>query len=164
MTSSVDNPSPVQPSPSHAAPPGDTEGRSRRTMYLVIGVVVLALVVVGLVTFRSAKSSAAADQKADQLISALNAAGLRAPTKEQIVRVLGDDGGAVCANPSSALTRAVLLGELTNGAGSVGLRPVIVDNTVVQGQLLIIKVYCPEQLQKFTDFVNGLKYAPVAKG
>ena len=42
-----------------------------------------------------------------------------------------------------------------------GQRPVIADNKVVQGQLLAIMTYCPDELQQFTDFVNSLKYADV---
>jgi hypothetical protein len=118
---------------------------------------------VALAVFHSAKSNAAADQKADQLVSELNAAGLRQPSKDQIVRVLGDDGGATCADPNSALKRGILLGELTNGAAGPGIRPVIADKKVVKGQLLIIKVYCPDQLQKFQEFVDSLKFADVAK-
>jgi hypothetical protein len=52
---------------------------------------------------------------------------------------------------------------LTNGAGGPGMRPVIVDNKVVQGQLLAIKVYCPENLDKFSKVVDKLKYADVVK-
>jgi hypothetical protein len=35
---------------------------------------------------------------------------------------------------------------------------------VVQGQLLAVKTYCPDELQQFTEVVDGLKYANVAKG
>jgi hypothetical protein len=64
-----------------------------------------------------------------------------------IVDVFGDDGGATCAKPNSALKRGLLLGELTNGAAGPGARPIIADNRVVQGQLLVMKVYCPDELR-----------------
>ena len=41
-----------------------------------------------------------AQDKANQLITALEKAGVRAvPSQEQIVGVLGSDGGAICKNP-----------------------------------------------------------------
>lgn len=137
--------------------------RTRRTTYFVLGAAFLLLVGVALLAFSSAKSTAEAQQKADQYISELAAAGLRTPTNEQVVRVFGDDGGAACVNPNSALKTGFVLGELTNGAAGPGLRPIIADNRVLQGQLLMIKVYCPEELAEFTEFVNQLKFADVAK-
>jgi hypothetical protein len=137
--------------------------RTRRTTYIVLGVVFLLLVGVALFAYSSAKSTAEAEQKADQYIAELSAAGLRTPSKAQVVRVLGDDGGPACADPNSALKRGIFLGELTNGAAGPGIRPIIADNVVVQGQLLMIKVYCPDELQKFSDFVDSLKYADVVR-
>ena len=49
-----------------------------------------------------------ADQKATSSIAAVTAAGGRAPSKEQVVRVFGDDGGAVCDDPSGSLSKAIL--------------------------------------------------------
>ena len=54
----------------------DTE---RRTIYIVAGVVVLVLLVVALFSYRSKEASEQADQKANQLIAALTAAGARTP-------------------------------------------------------------------------------------
>ena len=84
------------------------------------------------------------------------------PTCDQVARVLGDDGGATCENPNEALSRAVLLSQLTNGATGPGARPVIADSRVVQGQLLIIEIYCPDELDDFKDFVGDLKTDDVA--
>ena len=78
------------------------------------------------------------------------------------MRVLGDDGGAVCANPNKALSRATLLTQLANGASGPGARPVIADSRVVQGQVLIIQVYCPDELEEFQEFADDLKTADVA--
>ena len=138
--------------------------RTRRTTYIVLGVVFLLLAGVALFAFGSARSTAQAEAKADQYLAELSANGLRTPSREQVVQVLGDDGGALCNDPASALNRAGLYGTLTNGAGGPGARPVIADNKVLQGQLLAIKVYCPEELEKFTEVVDGLKYADVAQG
>jgi hypothetical protein len=77
--------------------------------------------------------------------------------------VLGDDGGAVCQDPASALSRATLNAQLTNGAAGPGQRPVIADKRVVQGQALIIKVYCPEYIEEFQQVVDDLKFDDVAE-
>jgi hypothetical protein len=144
--------------------PVDTAPKTRRTLYIVLGVIFVVLTVAALLVFRSAKSTAASEDKAAQLTAALTAAGLRAPSTDQIVRVLGDDGGAVCANPNSALKKAIVYGQLTNGAGGPGLRPVIADNNVLRGELLIIEIYCPDELPAFAEFVNGTKLADVVNG
>jgi Tfp pilus assembly protein FimT len=122
------------------------------------------LAVLGLAVFRSAKSSVTAERKADQLIAALTVAGLRAPPKDQIERVLGDDGGAVCADPNSALVHGVMNSQLSNGAGGPGTRPVIVDDRVAKGGLLIIGIYCPGKLADYQAYIDGMNYANVAKG
>jgi hypothetical protein len=137
-------------------------GRERYVVYLVVGGIVAVAMVVGLFTFHANNESARAQAKADQLISALEQTGARTPDKDQVVRVLGDDGGATCADPNAALTRAVLLSQLSNGAAFVGLRPVIADSRAVRGQLLILKVYCPDELKDFQKFVDDLKTDNVA--
>ena len=137
-------------------------GHERRTIYIVVVVVVVILLIIGLIAFSSAKSTQQAEQKADQFIAALQAEGARTPTRDQVVRVLGDDGGATCDNPNDALSRGILLSLLSNGAAGPGMRPVIADSRVVNGQLLIIKIYCPDELQDFQKFVDDLKTDDVA--
>jgi hypothetical protein len=39
---------------------------------------------------------------------------------------------------------------------------VIADSRVLQGQLLIIEVYCPDELEDFQEFVDDLKTDDVA--
>jgi Tfp pilus assembly protein FimT len=107
--------------------------RSMRWTVLIVEGVLLLLVVIGLAVYRSGSASSAAQAKADQLTSALAAAGLPAPARDQIVRVLGEDGGAVCADPSGALSKAALNSQLSNGAGGPGSRPVIAAGRLVQG-------------------------------
>ena len=142
-----------------------SEQHERRTMYIVITVAVLALAVVALLFYSSAQATQAAQAKADQLIAALEQAGATStPSQEQIVRVLGNDGGATCADPGGALTKAALLGLIANGAAGPGGRPVIADRRVVLGQLLIVQTYCPNELPAFQRVVNALKFAPVATG
>ena len=136
--------------------------RERSWLYITCWVVLIALVVGGLIVFRSATETKNANDKADQLITELKAASARTPDKDQIVRVLGDDGGATCADPNDALSRSILLSQLTNGATGPGARPVIADSRVFKGQLLIIKIYCPDELDDFQAYVDNLKTDNVA--
>ena len=138
--------------------------REHRTMYIVIAAVFVVLLVITLFTHRSKESTEQAQQKANQLIAALTQAGLPAPTQQQVVTVLGDDGGAVCDDPSGSLRKSIFLGQLMNGAAGPGMRPVIADNRVVKGELAIIQVYCPDELQGFQEFVNGLNLDQTVKG
>ncbi|MEN3358511.1 MAG: hypothetical protein V7637_2493 [Mycobacteriales bacterium] len=136
---------------------------STRWIVLVVDVVLLLLVVIGLAVYRSGSASSVALAKADQLAATLGAAGLPVPARDQIVRVLGEDGGAACADPGGALSRAVLNSHLSNGAGGPGSRPVIAAGRLVQGEKLVLSVYCPDQLAGFTRYVDGLKYSDVIK-
>lgn len=136
--------------------------RERGWIYITACVLLGVLVLAGLIAFSSARETREAQEKADQLIAAIEDAGGTAPTKDQIVRVLGDDGGSTCENPNEALSRAVLLAQLANGATGPGARPVIADSRVFQGQLLIIEVYCPDELDDFQEFVDDLKTDDVA--
>jgi nitrogen fixation-related uncharacterized protein len=139
--------------------------KERRTVYIVITVALVLLLIICFVFYRSAQSSQAAQDKANQLTAALQKAGVRVvPSQEQIVRVLDNDGGALCKDPTSALRKSILFDQLTNGASGPGRRPVIVDNKVFRGQLLVIQIYCPDELPKFQQMVEKLKTAPVAGG
>ena len=136
--------------------------RERSWIYITACVILAVLTLWAIFAFSSARETKRAEDKADQLIAALRDAGARTPDKNQIVRVLGDDGGATCANPNKALSRATLLTLLANGATGPGARPVIADSRAVKGQLLIMKVYCPNELNDFQQFVDDLKTDNVA--
>ena len=144
----------------------DTSTRKdRRVTYIVITVALVLLLIICLVFYRRAESNQEAQDKANQLIAALQKAGVRAvPSQEQIVGVLGDDGGVLCKDPASALRKSILFSQLTNGAAGPGIRPVIADSKVFKGQLLAIQIYCPDQLPRFQQMVEKLKTAPVAGG
>jgi len=135
-----------------------------RWVYWVAVGLLAVFVLVALVSFHSAKSTREAQDKADQLIAALDAAGARVPSQDQVVRVLGDDGGATCDDPGNALRRSTLYSMLANGAAGPGMRPVIADRRVVRGQLLVIQTYCPEELDNFKDVINDLDFDNVVKG
>ncbi|HEX6026180.1 MAG TPA: hypothetical protein VFZ00_29575 [Solirubrobacter sp.] len=131
----------------------------QRVMYFVIGAVVVTLAVLGVIIYDSAQDDAQARAKADQLVQEFERAGLPVPADtDQIVATLGDDGGAVCANPANALGKAILADQISNGASFVGRRPVIIDRRFVLGEALILQIYCPEELPAYRELIDKLKY------
>ena len=148
--------------PSEASDEGQTR-RERRWIYVTVCIILAGVIVWAILAFSSTRENARAQEKADQLIAALEIAGLDPPARDQIVRVLSDDGGSTCESPNDALSQATLLAQLVNGATGPGSRPVIADSKVLQGQAIIIGVYCPDQLDEFNEFVDALKTSDVAE-
>jgi hypothetical protein len=148
--------------PPISGPPADSDP-GMRWIYWVIGGLVLILCVIGLITYNTNKESERAVQLAAELTQKLEAAGYTAPDQDILVRSLGDDGGAVCDDPAGALRVAILHDQISNGADFVGRRPVIVDNRVIVGEALILQTYCPDELQKFRDKFNDLKFDDTIK-
>ncbi|HEY7630440.1 MAG TPA: amino acid permease [Thermoleophilaceae bacterium] len=154
---------PAPPAPPEPPEPSEPSGHapehpSHRWLRWGIGVLALALIVVGLFTYKAGKDNQEAQQKATQLTQLFKQANLPVPVdQDTITKSLGTDGGAVCEDPASALGKAILNGVLTNGAAFVGQRAVIFDTRYLQGEALILKVYCPDKLQAFQDKVNKLK-------
>lgn len=143
------------------------EQSTRRHRFVLYGIVAAALVIlliVALLAWHSARSTRIAQTRADQLIAALRTVGARVPSRDQVVRVLGDDGGAVCADPNGALNKAMLQAQLVNGAGGPGTRPVVANSNAVRGETLVITIYCPDKLAGFQQFVTGLRMNDVTNG
>ncbi|GAA3597989.1 hypothetical protein GCM10022419_096710 [Nonomuraea rosea] len=144
---------------------GTSSRGERTTVYVVICVVLVCAMVGALLVVPSPAPTDTAEQKADQFIAALQQAGaVSLPSKDQVVSVLGEDGGAVCAGPNEALNQANLQAQLSNGAGGPGTRPVIADSKALQGGKLIVQTYCPDQLAAYREFIEGLMTADVAGG
>lgn len=142
----------MKPGAPSAAPP------SHRTLYIVVGAVVAALALFGVIAYDTAQDNQAAQDMALQLTQSFEQAGLPVPAdQEQIVATLGDDGGAVCANPANALGKALLLDSLANGASFVGRRPVIADSKILLGEALILQIYCPDKLAPYQAKIDALK-------
>ncbi len=137
--------------------------RKRIITYIILGVVAVTLMVIGVALFNSAQDSVDARHKAEQLQTSFSEAGLPVPSQDQIVRVLGTDGGPVCDHPTSALKQAQLKSQLVNGAGGPGTRASLSDVDILQGEALAIAVYCPENLPEFTKFVKSLNLEETAK-
>lgn len=139
--------------------------RERSVLYIVTVVVLVALGVIAVIMFLSARQSVQAEEKAQELIQNLEDAGVDvAFTPEQVAKMFGEDGGAVCANPNDALSRAILLDRIANGAGGPGIRPIITDERYLQGQILIMEVYCPDEVEEFQQFVDSLETTDSANG
>ena len=136
-----------------------TGRRERVVLYSVIGALLVVLAAIGVATWRGAQETRDAREKADRLVAALVELGAQAPDRDRIMRVLGTDGGRVCADPGGALNRAAQLGGMSNGAGGPGSRPVVADSGLVQGELAIITIYCPAELSEFQEFVEDLRTA-----
>ncbi|WP_426561970.1 hypothetical protein ACPPVT_16090 [Angustibacter sp. McL0619] len=145
--------------------PQDQNPRSRWIVYTTVGLLFVALMIVMLTQYRGQPDpqSDVAQQKAQQLGEAINEAGYPSPDVDSIARVLGQDGGAVCASPQDALTQGLLKVTMSNGAAGPGMRPVRIDRIVVGGQRLIIQTYCPEQLADFDEFVSTLSFSDTVK-
>jgi hypothetical protein len=135
-----------------------------RWIYWFVGLVVVVLTVIGLITYSGEKKDQEAQDKAQQLTQKFEQTGLPVPEDQDIiVRSLGNDGGNVCDNPASALGRAVLFDQLTNGADFVGRRPVIIDRDLIRGEALILETYCPDKLDQYRDKFDDLKFDDVIK-
>lgn len=138
-------------------------GWSQPHRWAIVAVLVV-LVVVGLLTYGWMHSNAEADRKADQLIQQLEAAGLPVPAnRDTITRVLGTDGGPVCDDPGSALRKALLDQQLTNGGSFVGQRPVRASRNILRGELIVLEVYCPDQVEALRDRIDDYRVDDVDK-
>jgi hypothetical protein len=150
-----------EPMPPMPTPP---DPKDNRWIYWTLAAILIVLAVIGLLAYNNEQNDQEAQQKAAELTQKFRAAGLRVPADQDIlIAAFGDDGGPVCNDPDSALGKAVLFDQLTNGADFVGRRPVIVDPKVVQGELLILDTYCPEKLEDFRDEIDDLKQDDVIK-
>jgi hypothetical protein len=127
--------------------------------WIYIGAIVLLLtfVVIGLVRYAAITTNSKAATKANELADAAVAAGYRRPDTELIASVLGTDGGLVCDDPASALKSALWKINVSNGAAFVGQRPVIGDGRALAAEAAILKIYCPEKLDKIQDKLGTLK-------
>jgi hypothetical protein len=132
--------------------------RERRWTYWVALGLLGVLTLIALFTFSAARDTKQSQDKAEEFIAALEAEGLTAPSEDQIVNVLGDDGGALCEDPGSALRQSITNAQLSNGATGPGMRPVLADAArLLKGELIAIQVYCPEELEDFQQYVDDLK-------
>ncbi|MFI8301023.1 hypothetical protein ACIGCZ_34430 [Streptomyces nigra] len=126
-------------------------------IYIGAIVVLVALMVVGLITYTQQKATAEARRKAQELSDTLAAKGFRRFDVDNLALALGTDGGPVCTDPNSALKRGLWLVQMANGAGGPGMRPIIADSRILQAGAEVIKIYCPDKLARYEDKINDLK-------
>jgi hypothetical protein len=139
------------PPPAESSTPGE-----RRRTYAGAVILVVVLMVLALFTFHAGKNTKEAQDKANALVAELHARGAQAPSTDMLVGLFGTDGGAICADPTSALKKSALLSGLSTGVGGTGARPILAESKAVQAELLVIKVYCPDGLPNWDTFVNSL--------
>jgi glutamate:GABA antiporter len=129
-----------------------------------IAALVVLLAVAGLVVYKHGKDNQLARARADEVIALFEVHHLVTPvSRNEVINVLGTNGGPACASPNGALTRALRNQQLSNGAATVGSRPIRDSKQVVLGEQLVIQVYCPEKLPGFRQYVNAKKYYPVIR-
>ena len=85
------------------------------------GVALIVLVVVALILFDYPSDDEEAQQKADELATALELAGIYVPDQDTLMGWFSNDGGAVC-QAASDLTLAQLNQQIGNGAAQAGIR------------------------------------------
>ena len=129
--------------------------KSHKWVYIVIVVAIVALMVAGVVLWRDVKTNREAHAKARQFIAQLNAAGLKAPSEDAVVRLFGIDGGGYANNPDSALLESQYAWQL--GTAGPASRPVILDPDFAKAAAIFVSVYAPDKLAEFQKFVDGLK-------
>jgi hypothetical protein len=125
--------------------------RGDRAIYWIVAGALGVLLIVMLVAWNYDRQNEEADAKAQELIAAFEAAGLRAPDPDQIARTLGDDGGQVCETADSDLVQGYWKLRLAVG-GEFYQRAVRLDPRVREGLSLVVDVYCPEKRPDIEDF------------
>lgn len=136
---------------------GFYDPRNKRLVtYVVLAVIAIALLVTAILVYDQHEHDKEAQAKADKLIAALETAGLPAPDRNQVIGYLGSDGGAVCADPGSALSQGIANWAGGNGAAGPGLRPGPVAERAVKGEVLVLSIYCPDELPEFMNYIDGL--------
>jgi hypothetical protein len=129
--------------------------KSHTWIYVTLAVVIVALMVTGVALYREQKQTAEARAKAQEFITKMHAAGLRAPKEDVVVRLFGTDGGVFAKSSDNALARAQYVWGL--GTSGTASRPVILDPDFLKAAEIFVEVYAPEKLDDFHEFVNGLK-------
>ena len=153
------------PAAANGAPAGPTAGAARRHRiegWVIAGLIVILAIVFALI-FKPGKDTHAAQVKAGRLEALFTAHQLAVPVDNKtLIAVLGSNGGSVCATPAGALSKALKDQQFYNGAAGVGARPIRGSARIVQGEELVLQVYCPQKLPAFEKYVSGQQYYPVA--
>lgn len=123
---------------------------------------VIAVLIIGIlgaiatVVWKRQEVNAEALQKAQALHDRAEALGFNVPSVKTLARLLGTDGGPLCETADGHLNQALLAYNMGR-TGEVNQRSVITDPRLLEFERLVLEVYCPEKVDEFNDFVNGLK-------
>ena len=125
----------------------------------------LALAIVGLVTYSANKSDAEAQQKAAQLTVAFQQAGLNVPASQDVfIRSLGNRRRRGVRQPGERARPRDPAGP-DDQRRRLRRPPAGHRRPADPGrQGLIMQTYCPEKLQEFKDKTQDLKTDDVIKG
>ncbi|NUR89244.1 MAG: hypothetical protein HOY71_34610 [Nonomuraea sp.] len=124
--------------------------------YTATGLLVAVALIIMLIMWgtRSANNNATAQNKAKQLNERLVQQGLQPVDTDVLVKALGKDGGALCADPAKTVSEVA---ALTTGAAGPGQRPLIAQSRLIKGGEQVIQVYCPGKQQDYADALSGLR-------
>lgn len=133
-----------------------TRTTARRTMavtsLVAAGLLLSGCSAAGTVSEDDAASSTAVEL-AGQLNESLEQAGLPPVPEGTAVALYGVDGGVSCVN-AGELQQTLSLAQFGNG-GAIARR-LVMDPDVLAYDEAVISTYCPEELDGFTDLVDGL--------
>ena len=143
---------------------GPSDSSRHRAVLWAIAAVLVILAVVLVLVYKPAPNSHLAQAKAHRVEALYAADGLTVPVDDKtLISILGTNGGSVCASPTSALTKAMQDVSLANGGATVGIRPIRESRRVVEGEQIILQVYCPKQLPAFNKYANAKRYDAVTR-
>ncbi|WP_068278109.1 hypothetical protein [Aldersonia kunmingensis] len=126
-------------------------------LYVALALAFIALGAWGIAVFEQHKDTEEALEKATALNLLRVQEGLPTLDTETVARVLGTDGAALCENPGELLEQGALKQQFMNGATGPGLRPILATRNLIEGERLIIQVYCPDEAADYEEAVNDLK-------
>ena len=151
--------------PSNGQPTLQTASPHRhRAEAWAIGAVLVVLAAAGVAIYKQGQNDRLARDRADQVIALFRSHHLRTPVdRKTVIDVLGTTGGPVCADPGGSLSKALKDQSLNNGAATVGSRPIRADRLVVEGEDLVIQVYCPTNLPAYRAYIDAKGYYPVIR-
>ncbi|MGP0037279.1 MAG: amino acid permease [Solirubrobacteraceae bacterium] len=143
---------------------GLSDRRRHRAVLWAIAALLVILAVVLVLVYKPAPNNSLAQAKAHRVEALYAAHGLTVPVDDKtLISILGTNGGSVCASPTSALTKAMQDLSLANGGATVGIRPIQESRRVVEGEQIILQVYCPKQVPAFNKYVNAKRYDAVTR-
>ncbi len=127
-----------------------------RIAWGILALIVIAMVAVSLAWESGDGADARAQELAADLVASLDEAGLQAPDEDVAARVYGTTGGIGCKVTDANALRSLNALNL-KGTGEVTSRSSFIDPRFVQFERIVLETYCPDRVDEFDDFVDGLR-------